>query len=484
MIFLSASQISCNEWLDVNATNQLDRDKLFQTESGYAEALTGVYAALCDESLYGKTLSFQVLDLMSNYYTSVSGDNYYWLIFGYANPADQYGVNACLPYIENVWVNFYKQIANLNSILATIDENEDVFSGDNYQLIKGECIGLRAFLHFEILRLFAEAYNTGKDKSAIPYVNILTSLVAPILTQEQVIDNILGDLKTAKTLLEKDPMHLGISPEPCLASLPSGTSLSYDNIPVWHNRRFRFNYYAVVATMARVYLWKGDHVNALAAANEIIAEQDSKFPWVNVDDLTGIGSTYARNQDRTFAREHIFALNVTDMEDKMDGLIFAGESGALSYLALDVTGEERSEVYEGYFADYRYQYWFQGNAGNWLLSKFYQNDVTARYFQERLPLIRLSEMYYIAAECLGGSEGIAMLENVRVHRGLSSYTLPSTADLDTEIRKEYEKEFWGEGQLWFYYKRKSFTAFSSYMTNVSFFTWAIPDEEISIGGRD
>ena len=109
-----------------------------------------------------------------------------------------------------------------------------------------------------------------------------------------------------------------------------------------------------------------------------------------------------------------------------------------------------------------------------------------RYFQERLPLIRKSEMYYIAAECAETKENaIAYLNEVRNNRGFQYSTQLSTSDdVEDEILKEYRKEFWGEGQLWFYYKRKGITNFSEFMTDASLFTFEIPDIETSYGGRD
>lgn len=482
------TMISCENWLDVSSTSQLDRNDLFRTENGYGEALTGVYAKLCDKSLYGRTLTFDILDIMASYYPDMNFNHSYWWDYSYANPGDQYAVNYCSPTIEAVWTNLYAQIANLNSLLETIDGNRGVFTGDNYRLIKGEALGLRAYLHFDLLRLFAEAWNTGKDKKSIPYVSELTSLVTPVYTQEKTIERILTDLDSAKILLTEDPMRLGTSPATCLASSPSGSNLSANKIEPWHNRRFRFNYYAAVATMARVYMWKGDRTNALKAALEIISDQETKFPWVLTKNLTNIGNTSSTsysNQDRSFATEHIFALNVTDLEDCMDGYIFNGKVPAnlSSETRLEITTQTRTEVYESISSDLRYQYWFKAFNTNWFISKFYQNSVTARYFQERLPLIRLSEMYYIAAECTPGN-GINYLETVRSHRGLSSYSLSPDCDPEEEIRKEYRKEFWGEGQLWYYYKRKSYMDFNSYMTNTEFFTWKIPDTEISNAGRE
>ena len=49
------------------------------------------------------------------------------------------------------------------------------------------------------------------------------------------------------------------------------------------------------------------------------------------------------------------------------------------------------------------------------------------------------------------------LDTVRVHRNLVKYTLPALKrdSLTVEIAKEYHKEFMGEGQVFYYYKRKN-----------------------------
>ncbi len=491
---LMFAMIACDDWLDVNASNQVDRNELFKSELGYAEALTGVYAKMCDGSLYGRELTYNILDIMAGYYNIRMYSHIAWYQYGYAKSDDEWSQNYCKSYIEKMWNGLYAQIANLNSLLETINDNKDVFSDDNYNLIKGEALGLRAYLHFDLLRLFAEAYETGKDKESIPYVTMLAPTVTPLFTQEDAVEIMLEELKQAKDLMVNDPMRLGITPASCLASLPSGEYLSYaKNIPTWHNRRFRLNYYAVVATMARVYLWKGDKVNALACAQEVIAAQEDTFPWVQQTDLTGITSTqtdgyYKHKQDRTFATEHIFALNVTDLEKLMDSYIYDGAVGmSSSQDGKELTSDERTKLYEGYTADYRYQYGFASYKSNFLVAKFYQHTLCGRYFQERLPLIRLSEMYYIAAECTSDpKDGVDYLEQVRSHRGLTSYSLDrgmSSDKLKEEILKEYKKEFIGEGQLWYYYKRLRKMDFSPNMTDAKFFTFEIPDLEQANAGR-
>jgi starch-binding outer membrane protein, SusD/RagB family len=48
---------------------------------------------------------------------------------------------------------------------------------------------------------------------------------------------------------------------------------------------------------------------------------------------------------------------------------------------------------------------------------------------------------------------------VRFHRNVVPLT--ATAVIPTEVQKEYQKEFWGEGQLFFYYKRNNKTSIPS-----------------------
>lgn len=66
-------------------------------------------------------------------------------------------------------------------------------------------------------------------------------------------------------------------------------------------------------------------------------------------------------------------------------------------------------------------------------------------------------MYYILAETAATpAEGLVYLNKVRVNRVLPEIlsTGLTSQNLEAEILKEYQKEFYAEGQLFFYYKRK------------------------------
>ena len=447
---------SCDQWLDVKPSTQLDREELLSTEKGYAEAVKGVYTQMSDGSLYGRNLNWGGVDVLGGLYQTSFADPFNDLRqYAYVK-GENYVSNVAVALVENFWSKLYNAIAGINSILGKIDASEEIFSEDNYSVIKGESIGLRAFLHFELLRLYGDVYEKCRDEQVLPFVIDLTTAVTPELTGEQAITFIITQLEEAVELLENDPMRLGTTPSIVLASAPSVNTSN--NIYAWHNRRVHFNYYAAKATLARAYLWKGEKRKALEAALEIIAEQEDRFPWVRSSNLTSIGSETSEDQDRTFATEHIFALNITNMDELIAGYHNNMESSGSSNIFVQTNIFTLDE--QGTDPRYRYLH-LMYNAGLPFLTKFYQPARVHSYFKYRMPLIRISEMYYIAAECTPNwQDGLKYLETVRGQRGMGSLPLNnvnSTETLQNEIYKEYRKEFMGEGQLWFYFKRHQFT---------------------------
>lgn len=58
-------------------------------------------------------------------------------------------------YVNSIWKNMYKVIANINNFLTWIDKNKEVLTTpDYYEIMKGEALGLRAFVYFDLLRLY------------------------------------------------------------------------------------------------------------------------------------------------------------------------------------------------------------------------------------------------------------------------------------------------------------------------------------------
>lgn len=459
--------ISCEDYLDVRPKSQIPADLHFDRESGYFDQLTGVYTKMCDGTMYGLEMTFGLMEVLSqNYDLNASNTYRYVASYDYTN-------SLVKRTIDSMWMNTYNCIANLNIMLEYIDKADPkIFKDDNYRLYKGEALGLRAFLHFDLMRIFAPSHTSSPGAPAVPYITEYEPMVTSQRSVSQTLDLIVKDLEEAVKLLSNDPLHISAS--------------KYD----YRARRMYFNYYAAVATLARVYLYKGDKVNALKYAEEIITESEQEtngaFYWTH---FTSLETTYEYECNRTYTGEQVFQLKMNNLPLFVK-YFFTQSAGpnalSPSETKADVIFEKTSK---GYGNEYRMSKWFQYDGASKYLSKFwqYENGPHNYYF----PLIRKTEAFYIAAEILKDSNkdrAIELLNMVRSHRKLSDYPLPLTLtpdEVQTEIFKEYRKEFLAEGQLFFYYKRLNLPTIegAGVAANDHIYVLPMPDIEIEFGQR-
>ena len=59
---------ACNSWLDVKPIDKVLEDQLFQSETGFEEALNGIYIELNQSSLYGGDLMFNMVEVLAQRY--------------------------------------------------------------------------------------------------------------------------------------------------------------------------------------------------------------------------------------------------------------------------------------------------------------------------------------------------------------------------------------------------------------------------------
>jgi hypothetical protein len=363
----------------------------------------------------------------------------------------------------------YNAIANVNNILDHIDADQKIFTGNNYSIVKGEALALRGFLHLELFRMFAANPATDLANStnpAIPYITTLSTKITKSSSGVVVDSLIVSDLKNAATLLQVDPIKT------------NGQKKSAD--PFLNDRNLRLNYYAVKGLLARAYLWNPtpDYTNALAAAQEVMEAGDQLFPWVLPQNIV---NSDVKNVDFSFSTEHLFALNVPNLQTiantwfisaaPNNQLCKQGTAGTTYYYDGLFESKPTTPPTNGLGAtDYRLvvqsdpnivPFNVAANTNYYTLKKYYQPAGYNPDYANRIPLIRRSEMNYIAAECIlmaqpaNLSTAIGYLNTVRQHRGISVDLLPTltAAQVRTEITKEYWKEFQGEGQFFFYCKR-------------------------------
>jgi len=100
-------------------------------------------------------------------------------------------------------------------------------------------------------------------------------------------------------------------------------------------------------------------------------------------------------------------------------------------------------------------------------------------------------MYYIAAECLydnDPAQAVSLLKTVRFNRGITRDIVVATKeDFMKELIKEARKEFFGEGQILYMYKRLNraidVPLRGSIPASDNVFVLPLPDNEIEFGNR-
>jgi hypothetical protein len=121
----------------------------------------------------------------------------------------------------------------------------------------------------------------------------------------------------------------------------------------------------------------------------------------------------------------------------------------------------------------------------------YVRDKDANLHYLMAPALRLSELYYIAAECTYDTDpakATSLVDSVRLHRGINtSLSAPDKATFLNELTKEARKEFYGEGQIFYMYKRlnKNIVGLTgiSYPASDKIFVLPLPNDEIDYGHR-
>ena len=459
---------ACSDYFDVRPKSQVLAEALFETEQGYDDQLIGVYKRLSETSLYGTEMTFGLMEVLAQSYTLPTGSPYEEAAnYNYDNT----GIKAK---IDGIWSEMYAAIANLNVMLEYIDEHESVFSDDNYALYKGEALGLRGFLHFELLRIFAPAYTVNSSAPAIPYVREYTTEVTSQSNVAEVTELAIADLKEALVLLESDPLY---------------TADLEDAYTYRGNRSYRFNYYAAAATLARIYQWRGsdaDMAEALHYATMVI--EDSKFNWVHYSIMQ---SSNPWEWDKLFSSEVIFRLAITEMADLVEPYFYNNSVSTSSRLS--PSQAQWDDIYEfsrGYGQDWRYEKNWQYDGSEPIFAKYWQYENSA--YGGFIPVIRWSEMHYIAAEAsmkTDPQQAIHYIDTVRANRYLSDFPLDqdlSQEEIREELYKEYRKELIGEGQLFYYYKRLNYPNIpgSAVAGNENLYVLPMPDNEIEFGNRE
>ncbi len=421
---------SCDNFLDVHPQGEVVGKDLLTERKGFENALYGVYASMRGDKAYGAYMTYYVMDVLAQYFNCYGNNNITDL------SAFKYKENPEVTQIfYDIWSAMYQNISYVNNILINL-EDQSPKTLEFYDIYKGEALGLRAYMHFDLLRLYADQATTAKTRGIV-YNTAFSLKPSDILPKTEVYKRIIAELREAEKLLDNKELYQAASPE--------------DGF--FQDQPIHFNLQAVRATLARVYLTQENIDSAYYYADKVIKE--GGFELVEKTEIANdiIGTLSSKETIfGLYAKESFYTRTKDDLYN------------SITYRSLDPRSSIATVYQQGGGGnDYRWAAWFQTLTSNLRFVKLtdpYQLNAGDRP-QGQIPginLIRLPEMYYIAAECLLRKNNPAAADYfnaVLESRGLVTLDdrIPAEPLTLEKITQERYKEFVGEGQTFFNMKR-------------------------------
>ncbi len=415
------------DWLDLEPSDGIDTRTALVNTGKLQAARIGMYDGLQGSSTYSEYYAARMI-----YYGDVRGDDMQAVEEG-KRTSSMYEMRYTAGNAQMIWNVPYNVLRRANRIIEAVDGNivEDAAANKaTVDAIYAEALVVRALVHFDLVRVYGYPYTMdGGASLGVPIVlKPLESKELPSRnTVKEVYAQVIKDLQKA------------------INGGKLGKKKNSGYITHWTAK----------ALLARVYLYMGDNANARKEAVEVIEKSPYKL-WTNAE--------YAnRVWDKTVGahgKEMLFELLNTSSDDWTDreGIAYLynedGYDDAIvtkafcDLLQADSNDVRLTAMLASHTEDYIEAY---GKDKVWVNK--YPADNQGEMRMSSVPVIRLSEMYTIAAEAsakLGDNATAAKYLNAIVLRANPKATPVADADATVDrILLECRKEFVGEGHRFF-----------------------------------
>lgn len=482
---------SCNNWLDVTPQGQIEAEDLYKTTKGCNSAVGGIYYVFAGSNLFGQALSYGMLDVLAQYWDfAASTDHVYYQASQY-DFSDQTLISMC----DNAWGDLYYAIAQCNAFIEYSEPYRE--SIDNYNLLLGEVYGLRALAHMELFELFGPVIHTQADlqKEAVAYRTVYNNISQGFDTGATVLENAAKDLTQAITLLENDPIRSGET-----GRTGDGNTSVIDYQDVLNFRGARMNYFCALGLMARLEMLRQNPEEAYAYATQVMEEADGIISLVDKANIMNDNES----SDYNYSTEMLGSFYVNDLYTASGNLFGMGGHTVSNTMGILIDDNRRNALQNYVYnrqpdgnagLDNRFMYWFKYNneSGDYDFTKFLEPAVrqglgVSRY--PEIPIMRMSEIYYIACEAQIGVDNelaLGYLNDVRDSRNLPLLQeVPDDATLLEYLVREMRKDFIGDGRAFLMHKRLFYDIYTARGETVSandnIFVLPIPDDEYEFSG--
>ena len=437
---------SCNDWLDVKPQGQTEEEDMYTSYEGFKNALIGCYMKMKSRNLYGEKLTMSHVETLAQLWDLSATTRPADAALGVYDYEDTYAKSA----ISTMYGGLYNVIVQANSILQHLETNGAYIDDESaYKVIKGEAHAIRALCHLDILRLFGQMPQNAVKTVKLPYAEVVSIKDLPdYYDYSAFCKKLENDLLAAEqNLANVDPV------------LSSSLTYSGNEDNFFDNRNLRLNYYAVKALQARYYLYTNQTGKAYEAAAAIYTAKP-----VNLSTTTDFNNYYLATPS-----ECLFALSNHELMDYAISVLGMGSNQVQSthyFISLQMM----NDLYEGVdistHAGYG-QLWNtatmdgSGTYTKALLKKYYydtKGEYTATALLNKLqiiPMLRMSEIYLIMMETTTDLDEANTLykEYMRARNVNVSETFASLDEVQDFIVSEIRREFYGEGHMFYTYKR-------------------------------
>jgi len=408
--------VGCAEFLNKDPQDEISKEEALNDIFSIRLALNGAYNALGVGNYYG--MHFLVYPELTGGNVRLKdgpdiGDiNNYEPIYDFNLEANNEDVNLRFAYAE-----LYEALNAVNNIIEAIPSITDGSEAESDQVL-GEALALRALIHHDLLRLYAQPFNFTADAAHIGVVTLETSpLVSEELSRSSVsagYDLIVRDLEAAILLLDDFQGPFFISAE------------------------------GAKALLARVMLYMENWSRAASLANEVISS--GRIDLATHDQLDEIWAN-SFNRD-----EYVFRLDLSATQSDLVARTWGRNTIDPSF---EVTTDLLKLYSEG---DVRGpgSMLLQGGEGTWETLKFPYNGNTPA----NVPIIRISEVYLTRAEAYAELQRPELaLEDLNTIRLRANPETDELENLNGEalidsILVERRRELAFEGHLFFDLTRK------------------------------
>lgn len=468
LIALATLTTSCSDWLDVRGENIQKEQDQFENYKGFRDALTGCYMTMGSTDIYGQRLTMTDIESMADmWYITSSAENYeperYYL------STHDYTKDEPRASIKAIYGSLFNTISSANVLLKNIQEKGGKVSEKKAMaVIEGEALAIRAYCQLDVLRLFGQLPQGGTKTVKLPYSYTTGIDEAPAWYDfDKYVELLTADLEKAEALLKgNDPIF-----EQTFSELNYPGTTAEDEFLYY--RQSRLNYWAVRALHARMALYAGQTAEAHQIALEIInakgADGNALITLSGISDLT--------KGYNALPSECLFYLSKYDVKTYANRSLIGGnevQSRDANYLlSANMLNELYASLPNATASHNRYlklwnhntkntsnqptptlkKYWYDDNSLSSTLASSNATELATKF--QIIPMLRLSEMYLIAIETSTDlTEAQSLYDTYMTYCEFTLYEpFASLDDVRTEMVNEYRRELFGEGQMFYTYKR-------------------------------